>query len=113
MSEPIATEEILAFPEVLDAFQADREFNLLHSNTPEAEMLGELSSVCLKFAGNLVEQAGLGSLERIVATDSEKRLMVFALNSERANPPGPRIFGLVTTPSAKLQPLTKKVTALI
>lgn len=113
MIEPVAPDEVAAFPEVLMDFQADREFSLIHSSSPEATALGEVSSVCLKFAGNLVDQAGLGSLERLVADDEEKRLMVFALNASRATPPGPRIFGLVTKPSAKLEAMTAKVTEFL
>jgi len=113
MTEPVSPQEIDDLPGVQHSFQADRDFEKIYETSPEAGALCDISSVCLKFAGNMAEQAGLGSLERMVATCDDQRLMLFSLNAKNATPPGPRIFGITTDTTVKIEKISKQITALL
>jgi len=94
--EPVSPALIDANPAVHLSFQADEDFTKIHTSSSKADRLHGIAPDCVFLGSKIGRVAGLPPLERIVASSSESRLMIFSLEAEKASPPGPRVFGLMT-----------------
>ncbi|MGJ8676615.1 MAG: hypothetical protein ACSHX0_03795 [Akkermansiaceae bacterium] len=94
-------------------FQADRDFQKIYETNSKAGDMCDLASLCLKFAGNIGTQGGLGSLDRMVATSENDRFMLFSLYAKNIESPGPRIFGITTEISSDIKKMAAAVTEFI
>jgi len=91
-----------ADPLVRYSFQADQDFNLIYESSPKARDAFRIAPLCIGAAAQMAQDAGFPPIERIVATSAQSQFMVFSMNSPKAKPPGPRVFGLSTDPSVTL-----------
>ena len=110
---PIAVNEINALPGVISHFQTDRNFTKNYASDANAEVLGDLSSICLNFATTLSEAGGFGAVNRVAAYGASSKFLLFGLNSKRAESPGPRIFGICATGGSDESKLVNEVNQII
>ncbi len=100
--QPVYPAHIDADPSVQHSFQADTSFRRIHVSSKKASRSFKAAPNTIAAASRLANIAGLPTIERVVATSSDERLMIFSLEAPNASPPGPRIFGLTTEPSVTL-----------
>ena len=112
-NSPVAVDLINQLPGVECHFQADKDIVKTYASNDEAELLADLSTVCLNFASTVAEAAGFGAVNRVVSYGKTTKFTVFGLMAKNANPPGPRIFGIKTSKSVKEKDLVSAVNNLI
>ncbi len=93
---PLRPNHIDAHDDVIDSFQATLDFAKLHQSAPQAEKGLRIAPKYIDTASSLISHAGLPNLERVIATGSTSRFMLFSMHSDNEDSPGPRMFGITT-----------------
>ena len=111
--EPVDPNAISTLQGVKHSFQTDRNFQEIHRSSDAAGELEEIAPTCLRLASKLTANAELGTLYRIQASSEEDHFIIFALNPETADAPGPRLFGLHTDHTTDIDHLAMELTSLL
>lgn len=111
--EPVNPDAIAALRGVKHSFQTDRNFQEIHRSSSEAGELEEIAPTCLRLASKLTAAAELGTLYRIQASSDQDHFIIFALNPEVPDAPGPRLFGLHTDHTTDIDHLAVELTSLL
>lgn len=111
-AEAISSKEIASIPGITGHFQKNQDHVTVFASDEELEAIAEISSVCLNFSTKLAD-SGFGALNRVSAFTKKSKVVLFALDCQKASPPGVRVFGAKMSASADTDSLIKKIDEVV
>ena len=78
---------------------------LIYRSSATATSLSEIADDLIDIGQTVARKSGMTSVDRVTAKGRSRKLMILGLQSRRGDPPGPRVFGLLTRSEASIEDL--------
>ena len=110
---PVAAPLISQHPDIIHAFQLSVDGELLHRSSSVATNASEIVDELADLSQAISRKIGMAAVDRISVTGRSEKLMIFGLQSLNADPPGPRVFGMITPPETKMSEMDEFLRSVI
>ncbi len=108
LATPI-THSIAEEPNISHFFEANQNFQKIHTSNLEAQRAHKIASECTHRATQLTQSLGLPTPKGLCVLSSTKKLHVFSVMTDHETTEAPHVFGITTALHVKTQDIVSKI----